>query len=107
MGSSRTNQTASVLNAFGSATNANVASGTNSLRYVWNRDLQIGSPYFADVQALQTALAKEGSYAGEATGGFYNQTFAAVQAFQQKYGIEATGFVGSATRAKLNSLYSK
>jgi len=44
-------------------------------------------------------------YAGEITGGFYNQTYWAVQAFQQKYGIEATGFVGPDTRAKLNVLY--
>jgi peptidoglycan hydrolase-like protein with peptidoglycan-binding domain len=41
------------------------------------------------------------------TGGFYSQTFASVQAFQSKYGINATGYVGPMTRAKLNALYSK
>lgn len=96
---SNTNQMASALGAFSSAT------GANSFSYAWNNDLQIGSPYFADVSALQTALARENVYAGEVTGGFYNQTFVAVKAFQQKYGIEATGFVGPATRAKLNALY--
>jgi len=74
---------------------------------VWNYDLQIGSPYFADVNALQTALAKEDVYAGDITGGFYNQTFTAVKAFQNKYGIKESGYVGWLTRAKLNSLYSK
>ena len=76
-----------------------------SFKYVWNRDLQIGSPYFNDVIVLQTVLTQEGVYSGEITGGFYSQTFNAVQAFQQKYGINATGFVGPDTRAKLNTLY--
>ena len=92
-------QTASALNALGSTPN------NASFSYEWARDLQIGSPYTADVQALQTALAREGVYAGDISGGFYNQTFTAVKAFQTKYGIEATGFVGSGTRAKLNALY--
>jgi len=92
----RASKSSSALNAFNSAT---------GFSYTWNRDLQIGSPYFADVSALQTALTKEGVYTGEITGGFYNQTFTAIKAFQQKYGIEATGFVGPETRAKLNSLY--
>jgi murein L,D-transpeptidase YcbB/YkuD len=73
--------------------------------YVWTRDLQIGSPFTEDVVALQIALAKEGVYSGDPSGGFYSQTFAAVKAFQQKYGIEATGFVGPETRAKLNALF--
>ncbi len=71
---------------------------------MWNRDLQIGSPYFADVSALQTALARESLYAGEITGGFYNQTYIAVKAFQNKYGIKESGYVGIQTRTKLNSL---
>ena len=74
-------------------------------QYVWNNNLQIGSPNVADVSALQTALMNEGVYSGEITGGFYSQTFAAVQQFQQKYGIDSTGFVGPITRTKLNSLY--
>ena len=104
LGNGGTNQTASALDAFNSAVNS--ASETQTgFTYVWNYDLQIGSPYFADVSALQTALTKEGVYTGEITGGFYNQTFSAVKAFQQKYGIKTTGYVGSITRSKLNALY--
>jgi len=91
-----TSQTASALNAFNSAT---------GFSYAWDRDLQIGSPYSADVTALQTALTKEGVYSGEMTGGFYDQTYLAVKAFQEKYGIKATGYVGYITREKLNTLY--
>lgn len=98
--SNSVNQMASALSAFNSATGEHAGSS-----YTWNRDLQIGSPYTDDTIALQRALAREGVYAGEITGGFYNQTFLAVKAFQQKYGIEATGFVGPDTRTKLNALY--
>lgn len=73
--------------------------------YNWARNLEIGSGYVADVVALQKALTNEGVFGGEATGGFYNQTYLAVKAFQAKYGIDATGFVGPTTRTKLNSLY--
>ncbi len=99
------NQTASALNALASATQT--AGGPTPARfsYTWSRNLQVGSPYAEDVRALQTALAREGVYTGEVSGGFYNQTFIAVKAFQQKYGIEPTGFVGSETRGKLNTLY--
>jgi len=97
-------QTASAIDALASATTSGVTSG---FHYTWSRNLEIGSPYPFDVTALQTALTREGVYTGEGTGGFYGQTFSAVKAFQQKYGIEATGFVGAATRAKLNSLYAK
>src|SRR3989344_4958887 len=100
-------QTASALDGLNGLTpNTTGPQPDASFTYVWNTNLQIGSPYFADVQALQTALTKEGMYTGEITGGFYNQTLAGVQSFQQKYGIEATGYVGSITRAKLNSLYA-
>jgi len=99
------NQTASALNALASATQA--ASGPTPARfsYTWSRNLQVGSPYAEDVRALQTALVREGVYSGEVSGGFYNQTFIAVKAFQQKHGIEPTGFVGPETRGKLNTLY--
>jgi len=100
-------QTASALNAFSSALSVGSSSSNSGFSHVWNYDLQIGSPYFADVNALQTALAKEDVYAGDITGGFYNQTFTAVKAFQNKYGIKESGYVGWLTRAKLNSLYSK
>lgn len=97
-------QSASVWNAFTNASQ-NTSSPSSGFSYEWTRDLQIGSEYLADVVALQTALRNEGVYAGDVTGGFYAQTFAGVKAFQQKYGIEATGYVGSVTRAKLNQLY--
>jgi len=101
-----TNQIAGALGAFGGF--ASDSSGPSSgLSYVWNRDLQVGSPYFNDVKALQTALTREGVYTGEITGGFYDQTYLAVKAFQQKYGIKASGYVGLATRTKLNELYSR
>lgn len=78
---------------------------TSKLEYGWTRNLEVNSPYADDVSALQMALTKEGIYTGEATGGFYSQTYLAVKAFQAKYGIESTGFVGPITRAKLNELY--
>ena len=98
---SGTNQTASALNALNSATQSSA-----NFSYAWNNDLQIGSTG-ADVNALQTALTKEGIYTGDITGGFYNATYTAVEAFQQKYGIKASGYVGALTREKLNALYSK
>lgn len=84
---------------------APAAQGQSSFRYVWNRNLQIGSPYTQDISALQTTLTNESVYSGEITGKFYNQTFAAVKRFQRKYSINPTGFVGPQTRAKLNALY--
>ncbi len=99
-------QTASVLNAlFGKKTDTSASVAT--FGYRWNQNLTIGSTAFADVSALQIVLMKEGVYAGDVTGGFYSQTFQSVKAFQQKYGIEATGFMGLATRTKLNELYKK
>jgi peptidoglycan hydrolase-like protein with peptidoglycan-binding domain len=99
------NQTASALNALNSVGSSSNFPSTDSFSYAWSHDLQIGSPYSADVRELQTTLTKEGVYSGEITGGFYNQTYTAVKAFQQKYGINATGYVGAITRAKLNALY--
>ena len=75
------------------------------LAYVWNNNLQIGSPYFKDVSALQRALADQGVFTEEVSGGFYSKTYSAVKAFQTKYGVEPTGFVGPKTRARLNELY--
>lgn len=96
------NQLASAL---GAAEAASSASAPSVLAYTWNNDLQVGSPLFADVTALQMALVRESVYTGDVTGGFYSQTYAAVQAFQAKYGIDPTGYVGPATRAQLNALY--
>ncbi len=76
----------------------------------------IGSLY-AEVQALQTALEKEGFTIStiEKTGGdFGDSTASAVVGFQNKYKAEiltplgltnGTGYVGIATRTKLNFLY--
>lgn len=86
--------------------NNTVFKGNPDLKYVWNHDLQIGSSYFEDISALQKALTHEGVYAGEITGGFYDQMYTAVKKFQKKYGIKETGYVGYLTRIKLNSLYS-
>jgi len=67
-----------------------------------------------EVSELQRALMKEGLlFIPQPTGFFWNATFDAVVAFQEKYASEilvpiglqqGTGFVGSATRAKLNEL---
>jgi hypothetical protein len=104
-----TSQSASVISGFDQIANTSVASTAQTqtaFTYVWNRNLQFGSPYMADVYALQTALTHNGVYSGDITGGFYSQTLAAVKRFQAKYGIESTGFVGSQTRTKLNGLYA-
>ncbi|MFA6408490.1 MAG: peptidoglycan-binding domain-containing protein, partial [Candidatus Paceibacterota bacterium] len=106
LGNSAKNQTASAFNAFQSVKAPTVSkTQVASFSYVWNNDLQIGSSFSADVTALQTALTKEGVYTGELTGGYYDQTYISVKAFQQKYGINPTGYVGLQTRAKLNELY--
>lgn len=99
---SQSSQLASVVEAFSQEP---VSATAPAWAYSWTRNLEVNSPYAEDVTALQTALAKEGVYTGEVTGGFYSQTYLAVKAFQAKYGIEATGFVGPITLAKLNELY--
>lgn len=101
-------QTASVIGGFDQLASNSVAETQkqSGFAYTWNRNLQFGSPYTADVSALQTALIHSGVYSGAVTGGFYNQTFAAVKRFQAAHGIESTGFVGPITRAELIALYS-
>ena len=59
-----------------------------------------------EVRALQEALKAEGLYDAGITGGFFDRTKAAVMKFQEKYGINPTGYVGPATRAQLNALFS-
>jgi peptidoglycan hydrolase-like protein with peptidoglycan-binding domain len=65
----------------------------------------------ASVRNLQTFLAENPAIypQGEVTGYFGTLTLKAVQRFQSKYGIakpgeRVYGYVGPATRAKLNSL---
>ena len=59
-----------------------------------------------EVRALQEALKAEGLYDAGITGVFFDRTKAAVMKFQEKYGINPTGYVGPATRAQLNALFS-
>ena len=100
-------QVANVLTALDQITGgvAKTDQKQTAFSYTWNRNLQLGSPYASDVSALQTALTQEGVFSNEITGGFYSKTFTAVKLFQKKYSINATGFVGPLTRAKLNELY--
>ncbi len=58
----------------------------------------------SDVIQLQDRLTQEGLYSGPITGCFGRLTLAAVKAYQKKYGISATGFVGPLTRAQLNKI---
>ncbi len=89
----------------------------SSLSVAWchtfNTNLGIGSSG-ADVTALQTALTKDGEMT-TVNGTYDESTASAVSAFQEKYASDVlapsnlsagTGYVGSATRAKLNSLYT-
>ncbi|MDA1337388.1 MAG: peptidoglycan-binding domain-containing protein [bacterium] len=84
--------------------------------HTFNISLRVGDQG-EDARALRTALVKEGFSGLEAMGGAYSfdeNLASAVVGFQQKYKEEilgpyglqfGTGFVGSTTRAKLNSLY--
>lgn len=103
---SGTNQTASALNAFGSTTQSpSIMQGTTEgFSYTFTQDMYRGVQG-SEVVALQRALHAEGLFAGEATGNFYDVTREAVIAFQIRYGINPTGYVGFETRAKLNVLY--
>ena len=103
---SGTNQTASALNALGSATQSSspIQGMSNGFSYTFTQDMYRGVQG-SEVIALQRALNAEGLFAGEATGNFYDVTREAVMAFQIRYGINPTGYVGPATREKLNALY--
>jgi|GEM_PF-2067518 len=59
----------------------------------------------SEVRALQQALSQLGLYDAEVTGEFFDATRAAVIEFQKQHGIPATGYVGPATRQKLNELF--
>ncbi len=81
--------------------------------HAFNTNLEIGSTG-TEVTALQQALAKDGETVG-VSGTFDEQTAFAVTGFQQKYASQVlapsglqngTGYVGKATRAKLNSLFN-
>ena len=76
---------------------------TNDKSLVLTEDLYRGTTG-EEVVILQKALARLGLFSGEITGNFYDTTLEAVRAFQIKYGIKASGYVGGATRTVLNSL---
>lgn len=57
----------------------------------------------AEVKALQAALIELGYLSGKADGAFGNGTMAAVQAFQEAEGLEATGIADHNTQMKLFS----
>jgi len=101
----------------------NQSQGGQTTQTTWchnfERNLKIGDKG-DEVKALRTALIKEGFDPGDIPGGyeeniaFSDYTASAVTAFQEKYASEilapvglshGTGFVGPATRAKLNALY--
>jgi len=80
----------------------------------FNTNLRFGDSGL-EVEALQTALEKEGfNVSGDTKGNFGENTASAVVSFQEKYKSEilgpwrlehGTGCVGQTTRAKLNKLY--
>jgi Na+-transporting methylmalonyl-CoA/oxaloacetate decarboxylase gamma subunit len=75
--------------------------------HTFNKNLGYADSGTDEIVSLHTALDKEGfSYAPD-TGNIYaNGTSQALIQFQTKYGIlPLSGFVGTKTRAKLNSLY--
>ncbi len=78
--------------------------------FQFSSTLSVGSKN-KEVEELQKCLAKDSEVypGGEITGYFGNSTKQAVINFQKKYikDAEATGAVGSKTRAKLNELCSK
>lgn len=82
--------------------------------HTFNIDLKLSSRGY-EVGALQAALQKEGLLVGRLDAIFGLRTRNSVIAFQNKYKeeilasprlVSGTGFVGKATRAKLNRLYS-
>jgi hypothetical protein len=83
--------------------------------YTFSRNLKFGNSG-TDIANLQIALAKEGLYTNDSSSKKFDEKLAsAVVAFQQKYASEiltpsgltnGTGYVGPATRAKLNQFYA-
>jgi len=90
--------------------------GTQTWCHTFNTNLRIGDTG-VEVEALQLALGKDGGlvYDKNTNSIFDEYNASAVVAFQEKYTSEiltpsglrrGTGFVGPATRKKLNALYS-
>ncbi len=102
-----------VLDFFHDDAARNALPETTLLPHVWKGDLTYGMRRNGDVLALQAALMREGIYPPPAlsvntcpfTGAFLPCTRRAVEAFQKKYGLPATGYVGERTRKVLNERY--
>lgn len=74
--------------------------------FSFDRNLYYGLVADSDVKELQKILAQEQCFDfPDYTGNFYSLTSKGVKCFQAKHGIDATGYVGPLTRAKLNELY--
>jgi hypothetical protein len=79
-----------------------VVKGVSAFKFLM--DLSMGTQH-SDVVELQKHLREDGLFTHPTnTGIFGPATFLAVQQFQQKYGINPTGYVGPITREKLNSM---
>ena len=113
----RCNTDSSVTKVSSSGTETNLASAVAALvqrqpaqstpskfTYTFTLDLWRGQSG-TEVRALQEALKVEGLFNSEISGNFYDHTREGVLAFQTKYGINPTGYVGPMTRAQLNELY--
>lgn len=82
---------------------ANVSGG---FKHTFNTNLTYGNNS-DEVKFLQKALQIDGEFTYPTiTGNFGPITLTAVKAFQSKYAIPSTGFVGPMTRNKLNKLFS-
>lgn len=99
-------QVAGVANALPQNIESNVPTVFPRYIHLFSDDLYRGV-VGEEVKALQEVLKTEGLFVAEVTGNFYDHTVEAVKSFQEKYGINATGYVGPATRTKLNELYGK
>lgn len=65
-------------------------------------NLQYGS-HGQEVTELQEFLISNNYLTGDATGNFYSLTLKGVKLFQSDHSIPSTGYVGSLTRAEINS----
>lgn len=83
--------------------------------HIWETNLGKGNTNNKDTFLLQMALLNENVYPPKGftknncplSGSYFSCTKRAVLAFQKKYGIEQTGFVGPLTRKQLNILYGQ
>jgi hypothetical protein len=80
---------------------------TTAWCYTFSRNLGFAESGASDVSSLHTALQIQNiSYGSDADTIYTEATAIGVRQFQARYGLTQTGYVGAATRAELNSLYS-